>query len=191
MKSKLIILSIAVALMAFVGSSVTVQAQPITGSIGFSGSYTPNTTPLSAATSVTFPANGQYVANGQQFGTYASVPNGTLATFYGFTFSPPTPPVTPLWTFTIGTTVYSFNATTMSSSYNGTLNNWNIGGAGTALITGFDNTPGTWNLTLSNVGESFTFAATSGVNGVPDGGTTVLLLGAALSALGLIKRRLL
>ena len=190
MKSKLIILSIAVALAAFVGSSVTVQAQPITGSIAFDGGYTPNTTPLSAATSVTFPANGQEVTLNQHFGSYLSVPNGTLVTFNGFTFIPASPPVNPLWTFTIGPTTYSFNATTMTSNYNGIQNNWNIAGTGTAKITGFDDTPGTWNLTLSNVGESFSFAATTGVNGVPDGGTTVLLLGAALSALGLIKRRL-
>jgi len=39
-------------------------------------------------------------------------------------------------------------------------------------------------------GESFTFQTTSAANNVPDGGMTVLLLGAALSGLALIRRKL-
>jgi hypothetical protein len=52
-----------------------------------------------------------------------------------------------------------------------------------------DNTLGTWQLGFGESGASFTFQSTA-ATGVPDGGMTVMLLGAALSGLALIRRKL-
>ena len=57
-------------------------------------------------------------------------------------------------------------------------------------IDGFDVTTGGWTWSGQLNGTStFTFSSTT-LPGVPDGGTTVALLGAALSGLALLRRRL-
>ena len=67
-----------------------------------------------------------------------------------------------------------------------------ITGTGTLTGAGFDSTPGTWAFSAQSAGgihqASFTFSADTTGAGVPDGGTTVMLLGAALGALGLARR---
>ena len=50
-----------------------------------------------------------------------------------------------------------------------------------------------FNLTQAGSGATFTWAGTSGTTlprTVPDGGTTVMLLGSAIAVLGLIRRQL-
>lgn len=172
-------------------SGMAVQAIPIEGSIGFAGSYIPNTTPLGESTmSVAFPVGGQQVFTGS--GDYSGL-NGTLVAFTGFTFNPPTASVTPLWSFTVLDKTASFDVTSMVSAYDAVNNNWNISGAGTAYMTSKDATAGRWNLTLSQTGDSFTFASTAATtpnNTVPDGGTTAMLMGLTLSGLGFAKRYL-
>jgi hypothetical protein len=183
MKSKLIKLLIVGAVIAFVGSSVPVQAIPIVGDISFGGSYTVDNPNLTIATKfITF---SSVIVIPIEHGDYVGTA-GNSVTFTPFTFSPPTTPVVPLWTFTIGPTTYSFNALTMTVPYKSS-SLLDIQGTGTAYITGRDPTPGIWNVTANKAGASFSFSSSAAV---PDGGTTVLLLGAALSALGLIKRRL-
>jgi hypothetical protein len=58
-----------------------------------------------------------------------------------------------------------------------------------ANITGFDPTPGTWTVTLTQSGASFAFGSTAAPN-VPDGGMTLMLLGSALTGLALIRRKI-
>ena len=65
--------------------------------------------------------------------------------------------VNPLWTFTIGGLNYSFDATSVTSSFNSTLDEWDIGGNGVAMITGYDATPGAWNLNLAQSGATIVF----------------------------------
>lgn len=177
---------------AALASVLAVQAVPITGSIGFEGLATENPgqtaftgfsnllgTPGSAPTVLT------------ALGDYSSVPMGTAAIWTPFTFNPPAASVTPLWAFTIGTTVYSFDSTSMSVTYPGGF--VNISGTGIAHITGFQDTYGTWTVTTTpGEGLTFTFGASTdtGGQGVPDGGMTVLLLGAALSGLALLRKQL-
>lgn len=128
-------------------------------------------------------------------GSYSSVPLMTPVTFNGFTFNPPVASITPLWTFALGPagdqTVYSFDATSVMSDWNASRDEWDIGGSGIAMITGYDSTPGTWTVNLSETGASFAFDATSGANAaVPDGGSTVLQLGGAFLGLGVLGRTL-
>jgi hypothetical protein len=127
----------------------------------------------------------------EEYGTYATVPNFTPARFTGFQFTdPPTGSVTPLWTFNVGTTNYSFDASSVSSYYDASLAIWDIGGDGMAMVTGYQATPGTWRLTLSQAGSSFVFSSVSTAQAVvPDGGSTALVLGGSFIALAAFGRK--
>ena len=64
-------------------------------------------------------------------------------------------------------------------------------GTGTFIAPGFDPTPGTFVLTGQTAGgSSFSFSASQAATGVPvpDGGSTLALMGAALLALGAVRR---
>jgi hypothetical protein len=165
------------------------RANPITGSIGFGASgVTINSTELATATSFAVASPITEV----ETGTYAAVPAFTPVTFNGFVFNPPVPSVTPLWTFAIGAVTYSFDATTVSSSFNHTLDEWDIGGAGMAMVTGFSDTVGTWNVNLSQSGASFVFdsSAAATPQAVHDGGSTMAILGSVFLGLGAFGRKL-
>lgn len=94
--------------------------------------------------------------------------------------------------FTIGSATYSFDATSMTVTHpNATT--VNITGSGIAHITGFADTLGTWTVTATGSGVDFTFGAFTGAGqggGVADGGTTVLLLGTALSGVALLRKKM-
>ncbi len=183
---------VAGAVAAFVAFSATVQATPIVGSISFTGGS------LSfGANSVTFLTDSS-VAN-----TPGIVPTGSFAGTGGaapvhFTsitsFTPLAPsPVSPLWTFTFGLLTYSFNLTSLSvvtdDQADGILR---LKGNGTVSITGtgstYTPTFATWTL-ASTGGNAPIFGFVAG-NKAPDGGTTVMLLGAGLSGLALLRKKL-
>ena len=101
-------------------------------------------------------------------------------------------PIDPLWTFTIGANTYSFNLASVAKAPDSTASFLDLTGSGTANITGFAPTPGTWTLTVSNSKEKsasakFGFQSTTSV---PEGGAALMLLGGALSGLGLLRRKL-
>jgi hypothetical protein len=176
--------------VALAGPSASANPIPtITGSIGFGASgVTINTPDLASATS--FAVSGPFVTT--RDGDYSPVPmTYSDVTFNGFTFHPPVGSITPLWTFDIGSTVYSFDATTDSSSWNPSLDSWEIGGKGIAMITGYAPSSGTWNVNLSETDASFVFDSSAGASGLaaPDGGSTLALLGSGLFGLGLFSRK--
>jgi hypothetical protein len=175
------------AICAAVLAGASAQANPITGSIGFGGyGVTINSTDLATASSFAIATPRVNSTTGD----YSAVPAlDTAITFNGFVFSPPVSSITPLWTFDVGSTVYSFDATSVSSTWNPTLDSWEIGGSGIAMITGFDDTVGTWNVNLSETGDSFVFDSSAGAVGVPDGGSSAMLLGGGLLGLGVTSRR--
>jgi hypothetical protein len=190
MKSRLITLSIVAVVMASL--SMTAQAIPISGAIAFSGGTTLNGS-LASATAFTGYSDVQIATATPPTGTYAGLPTGVSSpspiTFADFTFNPVPVSSFVLWTFNYGGLTYSFTASSVlvnlqNSSF------LNISGNGTASITGYDTTAGSWTITVTGSDTVLAFASSASVNGVPDGGTTVLLLGAALAALGLIQRRL-
>ena len=115
----------------------------------------------------------------------------TPITFNGFQFNPPVASVTPLWTFDVGAIAYSFDATTVTSRYDATLNEWDIGGDGIAMVTGYTATPGTWNVNLAQSGASVVFDSSAAVAPtVPDGGSTLILLGGGFVGLVGASRKL-
>lgn len=172
-------------------SSAMAISVPINGSIDFAGDFTladgaGNATSNFLVATQFSDFIGEHV-NVTHTGSYASVPTGTAVTFTPFVFDP-AGSVTPLWTFTVGTTVYSFNLTsffidTRSSS------SIHLIGNGTAFIDDgsgtYSPTDGLWDL---SAGTSTTFHFSAG-NTVPDGGATAMLLGVGLLGLGALRRK--
>jgi hypothetical protein len=169
-------------LCAVVLAAPGARAQSIIGSVGFAGSgVTVNNPNLALATS--FTVGSAFTTT--ETGTYASVPLFTPATFNGFTFQPAVVPSAALWTFTVNAITYSFTATTILAVYDSTRQEWDMGGNGTAKATGFNNTPGSWNVNLSQSGASFVFDS-SAASSVPEPSTIAL---GALGASALLLRR--
>jgi hypothetical protein len=179
----------AAAFCAVVLAAPSAKANSITGSIGFGASgVTVNSANLQTATD--FSVTGPYTD--VELGSYAAVPTFTpVTTFNGFTFNPPVASVTPLWSFLVGSVTYSFDATSVTSSFNSSLDEWDIGGQGIAMITGYSATTGTWNINLSQSGESFVFDSSEAAlpQSVPDGGSSAVLLGSAFLGLAAIGRK--
>ena len=181
----------AAAFCAVVLAGPSAKANFITGSIGFAASgVTINS--LNMATATSFSLTG--VTTDVKLGAYAAVPTFTPVTaFNGFVFNPPVASVTPLWLFHVGPVTYSFDATSVSSFFNSTLDEWDIGGFGMAMATGYSATKGSWNVNLSQSGESFVFdsseAALPQSVPVPDGGSDIALLGSAFLGLGAFGRK--
>jgi hypothetical protein len=186
MKNKWIILAAAVAVTAL----TTAQAVPITGAIDMSGTATVNSLSLAAATAATS-LTGVAVTGGPT-GAFAGT-FGSVVAWNGFTW--PGGSASPLWTFTASGVTYTFALATDSVA-NQSNTFLNLLGSGTLTATGYDPTPGLWSFTISNPsgapGANFQFSfANSQTAVVPDGGATVMLLGAALSALGLFRKKLI
>ena len=175
--------------MAVAGLSMAVQATSINGSVAFSGGASVDN-PLNLGAATQFTSITAIVTPTTQFGNYTALANGLAVTFTPFKFNPPAANVIPLWTVTVGTITYSFAATSVTSFWDGARSQWDLGGNGIASITGFTDTAGTWNATVGVQGQSFFFGSAS-ATGIPDGGSTVMLLGAALSALGLFRKKLI
>jgi len=137
----------------------------------------------------------------QALGEYHTlgVPTFQGVTFNGFTFNPPVASVTPLWTFTFGGSTFSFDATSVESTWvqgvtGISTGEWDIIGTGIGSITGFSATPGTFTINLSDSGNmavafDSTAAVTAPTESLPDGGNSVALLGGALTVLGLFSRK--
>ncbi|PYL75264.1 MAG: hypothetical protein DMF27_12515 [Verrucomicrobia bacterium] len=170
------------------------QAVPITGTIQLGGAVQFDSSSLNMAHRVnvwfdTFGNPGHSTVQPGNTGTFAMILPGTQVTMaQPWIFNPSTP--TPgLWsvagfTFNLmSSTVVSQSATFLSIEGHGI----ETGPAG------FDATPMTWAFTTQNAGGHshmvFSFSANgSSGTGVPDGGATVMLLGAALGALGMARR---
>ncbi|HVU26468.1 MAG TPA: PEP-CTERM sorting domain-containing protein [Verrucomicrobiae bacterium] len=152
-------------------ASLTISAQAqssIDGSISFSGGATLNG-PLESATAFTEIIAGINPFPGSETGNYAGISVSTPVTFNPFEFdSSPVSPI-PMWTFTVGSTVYSFEIDSLSvQTQNSSF--LNIMGVGTAHIDGYTDTQGTFAITDSGLGGPvFTFGA--GVNVVPEPAT--------------------
>lgn len=163
------------------------NATPITGSIGFTGTYTQNggtagnlasATTMTIDTTVVSSTTGDFVGAGAPL-SFAS-PIGVNGN---------APAIGTLWSVTVGSKTYTFTVSSESQTFtSGTQ--LNLAGNGTISDgTLADNTGGTWQLGFGVSGSSFTWQSTSAAN-VPDGGTTAILMGAALSGLALLRRKL-
>ncbi|HOC57334.1 MAG TPA: VPDSG-CTERM sorting domain-containing protein [Verrucomicrobiota bacterium] len=181
---------LAVAAAVF-GLAISAHAVKITGEINMAGSATLDSTWLGSATGVT--GFGPVVVGVGPTGDFVGT-TGASVSWSAFSWTPPSTPVIPLWTFTSGPLTYSFDLLSLSiqQQNNSFLN---LVGTGTLKLTGFEDTTGNWSFTIPNAGGAqhanfeFTFANSQNAV-VPDGGMTAMLLGAALSGLALLRRKL-
>jgi hypothetical protein len=163
------------------------QATPITGNIGFSGAVDLNSTTANAATAATAWFNtvaaspsGSFVGtvnNGDAVSMTGATPwsfnSGPLASFWsvdGFTFN------------LISSSIYSQVGGFLNVSLVGTV----IGNGYTA--TAFN---GTFQVADPASSGPQTFTERLSFNSVPDGGTTVALLGLGLLGFGLFRKKML
>jgi hypothetical protein len=197
MKTPLTFPKTACMILAITGFALSMQAVPtqISGSLSFAGTTTMNGVNFVTATAFTSFQNVTVGAPSALSGNYVGT-SGAVVTMTPFIWAPPTAstPVNPLWTFVSGGDTYSFNLSVLHADFaspTGLL----LSGLGTAFITGpgldFLATSGTWNLSAQTLNlATFTFSSTTSIpSGVPDGGSTVILLGGSLIGLALIGRK--
>jgi hypothetical protein len=191
-------LTSSIAALLFGSLALTASAIPITGQINFQGNVVLTPNMLGAVESVA-PATNVRVTSVE--GTsYPATLVGDTGTYAGFTVATGAKSITPLWsvTDTGGTGFnYSFDLLNISTS-NQASNNLFLAGSGTLRISGggFDPTPGLWTYNITSADGSptsgvFSFQSNNTAQGqtVPDGGSTVILLGAGFLATVLAYRR--
>ena len=169
------------------------QATSIQGTIEFAGSVHFDTNSLATAHRV---VTWYDIHNNAGFssvapsstGDFSGILGGTQATMaQPWIFNPSTP--TPgLWS--VGGFSFDLLTSTIVTRNAGTLH---ITGTGIVSGNGFDPTSMAWSFTAQSAnGRPRTiFSFSADANAVPDGGTTVMLLGAALGALGMARRYLI
>lgn len=172
---------------AFVASAFVPQAQAvmINGAITFSGGAVYDTMSLATATRVNSFSSVVVESRDGDFSSVAVGDSVTMAQPWIFSPSTPTPG---LWS--VGGFTYDLTSATVIFQSADFLA---ISGTGTISGNGFEVTQGTWNFTSQTPSANgiFSFSAGTAAQGVPDGGTTVALLGLGLASLELIRRRLL
>jgi hypothetical protein len=170
------------------GLAATVQANTISGSIGFSGDFTQNgglSGDLSTANSMTIATT----AVGSTTGAFVGATTPVFLSPFAVNANVPSLVGAQMWSVVVGSTTFTMDITS-AVQWVTTVDSLGLKGSGTIKDgVAADDTLGTWQVNFGNTGQSFTWQATS-ANRVPDGGMTVMLLGAALSGLALIRRKL-
>jgi hypothetical protein len=179
--------------VALVGVTSSVQALPtINGSFDIEGTliFVPDSYVFESAVGISSVI--AEVTPGSETGDYPGSLDGDAVNVAPFSFNPlsGTPDIANIAPL-LGPT-YDFNVTsaTIQEQFDGYLN---ISGAGTAYITGYAPTYGTWSLTVTGFDENtppYTALPFGADFSVPDGGTTVGLLGLGLGACALYTRRM-
>jgi VPDSG-CTERM motif len=162
------------------------QAVQIDGQILLVGRVTFDA-PLGSATTVTNwfdvfqnPGMSSVLATTGDFSAIPLLTSATMATPWVFTPSTATPG---LWS------VGGFTFDLLSATVVTQLPNFlNVEATGIIHGLGFDDTPGTFQLTVTGRGIRFGFAALT--QAVPDGGAAVALLGLALIGIEAVRRKL-
>lgn len=165
----------------------------IAGIISFSGTATTDTSNFLTATRF---SNFEEVFVGSPLavsGDYSGT-SGAAVTMTPFIWNPPnaSTPITPLWSFMFDGKTYSFDLSILHVDFASPTGLF-LSGMGTAHLTGAGieklDTLGNWNFSAQSMGSStFTFSSTTEVPiNVPDGGSTVLLLGSGLCAFAFLR----
>jgi hypothetical protein len=155
------------------------------GSINFFGGATMNG-PLSTATAFTSFTGPFGLLNNQPgvlaaTGDFASIPAFSPVTFSTFSFNPPGSNFQ-MWTLSVGPTTYTFDASTVQVALQNS-SFLNLSGTGTAVVTGYLDTPGNWTITdIGGGSATFTFGASTTVGPVPE--PSVFALGLSFAAMG-------
>lgn len=182
---------ISAAFLAALALASSAQAALITGNIELSADASVINIDFGANT-VTFvpsaPTLNSKVDNST--GTLAALlPAGSQITYKNFTYDP-FAGLPSIWSN--GTTSFDLQSISMVSEIPG----YALFLFGTGLISttvaGYDPTPGTWSFSAdsSDGGAKFAWSSTATTKRVPDGGTTIALLGASLLGLGAVRRYL-
>lgn len=165
---------------------LSAQAAPITGSIDI-GAFNSTVTVDKGANTVTFNDAGAPAGNAiVGFASGALTPYlGEFASYQNFSYDPLSV-VNPLWNLVSFAVSFDLQSiTSIDETGPGLI----LTGTGILTAPGFDPTAGVWSFSAdSATGGRFTFSSQTAA--VPDGGTTLMLLGAALSGLGLIRRKI-
>lgn len=181
-------LALAVLAAGLVTSTFTcpqAQATMINGAITFAGGAIFDTDSLATATEVDTFLNVMVTSRDGDFASTVNVGDSvSMTTPYVFMPSMATPA---LWS--VGGFTYDLASSTVVLQ---TADFLLITGTGTISGNGFEATTGTWSFTSQSPDADgvFSFSAGSNAQGVPDGGTTVALLGIALAGVELIRRKL-
>jgi hypothetical protein len=185
MKNKLMIMAGAMAVVA--GFGQVAQATPIAGSIGFTGTFIQNGGTLGnlkTATSMTINSATVGTATGDFAGA-------SLISFASPIAVNPAVGITTLWNILAGGVTYTFMVTSETQDLTTTTA---LHLTGTGLITDgnvADATTGNWQLGFGKSGDSFQWQSTGAADAaeVPDGGSTVALLGAGICGLCLFGKK--
>ncbi|HEX3797839.1 MAG TPA: hypothetical protein VH413_03990 [Verrucomicrobiae bacterium] len=176
----------------------TASADPISGSIAFTGGVTLDTQDAGTAikvmqwTSATGPGMPTVLSDTGSFAAF--VAPGTAAAFNPAWLFDTTSQVNNFWS--VGGFVFNLVSSQITSQKVGV----GVTVSGMGFITGpagsgLDSTPGTWTFSATDPATGmfdentpiFTF---QGLTPAPDGGMTLVLLGASLSGLALAKRKI-
>ena len=171
--------------------SISVQAAPIVGSIGFTGAYSQNggtIGQLNTATSMSiigvgvdpFSTFGDFVGAGAPLSFASPIAvNGGVGGNVGLQ----------LWSVTVGLLTYTFDITTAVQPFTSN-NQLALEGNGTIKRNGLDATAGEWQLTFGRTGAAFTWQSTA-ASATPDAGSSlVLLCGAVVGMIGFARKAL-
>ncbi len=185
--------------IAAVMAVTTAQASPmITGTVNFGGNVT-----LADGSGTTVSTVGSATEVKAWSGTYVSSSSGNLSAPFltGVTFTAPWvfgAGKANLWSYTTGGDTFTFSLITSTAAVlSGSPLTLSSTGSGTIWdsLGNYAATPGTWAFSTQDPSGTdtsgnpvFSFSAASGT--VPDGGATVMLLGVALSAVGLLRKKL-
>jgi hypothetical protein len=184
MKNKLMIMAGAVAVM--VSFTASVQALPlVTGGISLAGGVGLDTLNAQNANVLTFNNVDATGESGSFVGITPTFVPGSI-TMNGFTISPFVS-VLPLWYVTANNLDF-FNLTALTLVDRSVNNALTLTGTGMIDLVGYAPTPGIWTFTANSGGGTFSFSSSNFA--APDGGATVMLLGAALTAMGLLRKKL-
>ncbi len=181
-----------IATAVLMACAASLQADPITGTTGFVGLYTPSNPDLTTSGDVIT------ITMANTMGNTGSFTGAVLTSFASpIILNNPVNPTfaQPLWVETVGSHVFSF-VSTSDTTITDTANINSISGTGT-VTDSFDGDIGigtynlSFNVTTAGIGfTTFTWNGTSGATPptVPDSGSAVALLGIALAGIEGVRR---
>lgn len=122
-------------------------------------------------------------------GAFTSITNGTAVTFATPWIFDPSSAYTPLWT--VGNFTFDLSSSVFSKPVIGGKTFLVVAGTGIInnTVDGYDSTPGTWEFSSQGSAAGGVFSWSSTTEAVPDGGTTIALLGFSLLGLHGVRRK--
>jgi hypothetical protein len=122
-------------------------------------------------------------------GAFTSITNGTAVTFATPWIFDPSTAYTPLWT--VGNFTFDLSSSVFSKPVIGGKTFLVVAGTGVIKnsVDGYDDTPGSWEFSSQGKAAGGVFSWSSSTTSVPDGGTTIALLGFSLLGLHGVRRK--